>query len=117
MVCLVQFYITLLEVHDITSLLEGDSSSGDSFYMVPSSKPASRTTTTVLYPPQPPPSAKELQLKEENEKLKTEMDKMKAKMAKMENLMKVRAGQEAQLRDSIMFAKREASNHSYHDIS
>ncbi|KAG8885218.1 hypothetical protein FRB98_001900 [Tulasnella sp. 332] len=48
------------------------------------------------------------QLQEENQRLQVEIEQMNAKVTKMENLMKLRAGQSVQLKESIMMAKREA---------
>ncbi|KAG8900434.1 hypothetical protein FRB99_006044 [Tulasnella sp. 403] len=78
-----------------------DDSDSDSFYLIPSANsPLTRKSTYV--------SPGERKLREENDKLRAELDQIKTRMTKTETLLKVRATQEAQLRDSIMLAKREA---------
>ncbi|KAG8933940.1 hypothetical protein FRC02_010875 [Tulasnella sp. 418] len=82
---------------------DADDSSDSEFFMVPPVRPPVSRQPSISGP-----SANEIRLKEENEKLKAEVEQLRAKLTKTENMIKVRAGQEAQLRDSIMFAKREA---------
>jgi len=83
--------------------LEFDEDSDEDYYLIPSSKPASKQGTVVL---QPSPS--EVKLKDENEKLRAELEQARVRANKAEGLLKVKANQELQLRDSIMLVKREA---------
>lgn len=53
------------------------------------------------------PVASDTRMKEENDKLKAELEEVKARLSSAEVIIKTRRGQEAQLRDSIMIAKRE----------
>lgn len=75
--------------------------------MKPRTTSVASTSTTIT--PTAHVTSHNKQLQDDNEKLRVEMDQMRVKMSKLENVMKYRAGQSAQLKESIMLAKREVS--------
>ncbi|KAG8925987.1 hypothetical protein FRC00_003387, partial [Tulasnella sp. 408] len=81
-----------------------DSSDSDSWNLVPSSQPPSRHGSVF----RPPPAPVDTRMKEENDRLRAELEEVKARLSNAEVIIKTRRGQEAQLRESIMIAKREA---------
>lgn len=85
------------------SLIGIDSSDSDSWNLVPSSQPPSRHGSVF----RPPPAPVDTRMKEENDKLRAELEEVKARLSSAEVIIKTRRGQEAQLRESIMIAKRE----------
>ncbi|KAG8989117.1 hypothetical protein FRB94_002006 [Tulasnella sp. JGI-2019a] len=100
-----------------------ESSDSDSWDMIPSAssppqrKPSVAVTSASTITPTAHITSHNKQLQEENEKLQVEMEQMRMKMTKLENVMKLRAGQSAQLKESIMMAKREAQRNLIQSVT